>query len=142
MAGSLLKFLKQVYLLLWKNFRLRRRQIVSFLSYSYNCMSLYICAFFFVYTQSKFLVIQLFSNLVELYSENVCLCVSLCPKTLGQPQEAKTDLSEIWLHLFLGCSLGKYLGVFFSFVKNFIVIGPSNCLNITEVDSSAVARSK
>ena len=61
-----------------------------------------------------------FSTSVELESDNVCVCVclSVC---LSQKLWAAwrlqkwSDLAEIW-HT---CSLGEYLGVFFSFFKNF-----------------------
>ena len=52
-------------------------------------------------------------------SVSVCLCVCLCvcPKNFGAGWRLQklSDLAEI-LHT---CSLGEYLGVFFSFFENF-----------------------
>ena len=57
--------------------------------------------------------IHLFSTSVELESENVCVS----PQNFGASWTLQKwlDLAEIW-HT---CSLGEYLGVFFSFFENF-----------------------
>ena len=58
----------------------------------------------------------LFSTSVELESDNVCMYVCLSGNFGAAWRLQKWfDLAEI-LHT---CSLGKYLGVFFSFFKNF-----------------------
>ena len=66
-----------------------------------------------------------FSTSVELESENVCLSVCLCvcqsPQNFGEAWRLQkcSDLAEI----FHTWSLGKYLGVFFSFLENFDFLG-------------------
>ena len=57
-----------------------------------------------------------FSTSVELESDNVCMyvCMYVCLFGAWRLQK-RWDLAEI-LHT---CSLGEYLGVFFSFFKNF-----------------------
>ena len=64
----------------------------------------------------------LFSTSVELESDNVCLQLSVClcmcmSQNFGAAWKLQKwfVLAEIW-HI---CSLGEYLGVFFSFFKNF-----------------------
>ena len=73
-----------------------------------------------VYTHSKIIIRgSFFSTSVELQSENVCVSVCVCVRqklwgSLWRLQKC-SDLAEI-LHTW---SLGKYMGVFFSFFENF-----------------------
>ena len=62
---------------------------------------------------------HLFSTSVELESDNACLyqSVSVCHKNFGAAWRLQkwSDLVDIWP----SCSLGEYLGIFFSFFKKF-----------------------